>query len=60
MEIADNGFILAVPGAIHAELNTVLFWASLTTSLVVAFLFAFPLNRYLNQARQGSRLPPLA
>src|SRR5690349_17716041 len=46
MELADNGFILLVPGAIHAGLDTVLFWVSLVLSLGVAFIAAFPLNRY--------------
>ena len=47
MELADNGFILLVPGAISAGLDTSLFWASLLVSLVVAFAVAFPLNRWL-------------
>jgi len=47
MELADNGFILLVPGAISAGLNTVLFWTSLFISLVVAFAVAFPVNRWL-------------
>ncbi len=33
MEITDNGFILIVPGAIHAGLSTFLVWASLIISL---------------------------
>jgi len=53
MEITDNAFILAVPGAIHAELDSLLFWASLLISLVVAFCFAFPLNRYLIARGRG-------
>ncbi len=53
MEITDNAFILAVPGAIHAGLNTVLFWWSLALSFVVAFIFAFPLNRYLISKGKG-------
>lgn len=53
MELADNGFILAVPGAINAGLNSVLFWSSLLTSLVVAFMFAFPLNKYLIARGKG-------
>lgn len=53
MELADNGFILAVPGAIDAGLNTSLFWVSLAVSLVVAFLAAFPVNRYLIQRGKG-------
>jgi hypothetical protein len=47
MELMDNGFVLAVPGAIHAGLNTALFWWSLAVSLVVAFLVAWPVNRWL-------------
>jgi len=47
MEIVDNGFILAVPGAIHAGLNTPLFWISMALALVAAFIAAFPVNRYL-------------
>ncbi len=53
MEIADNAFILAVPGAISAGLNTALFWVSLIISLVVAFCAAFPLNRYLIARGKG-------
>ena len=53
MELADNGFILLIPGAIHAGLNTTLFWVSLFTSLIVAFVFAFPLNRYLIARGKG-------
>ena len=53
MELADNGFILAIPGAINAGLNTVLFWNSLLISLVVAFAVAFPLNKYLISRGKG-------
>jgi hypothetical protein len=53
MEIVDNGFILFIPGAIHAKLDSLLFWASLFTSLVIAFLAAFPLNRYLIERGKG-------
>ena len=47
MEIADNAFVLAVPGAIHAGLNTGLFWWSLLVSLAVAFTVAWPVNKWL-------------
>jgi len=47
MEIVDNGFILVVPGAIHAGLDTSLFWISMLFSLVAAFIAAFPVNKYL-------------
>lgn len=53
MELADNGFVLIVPGAIYAGLNTRLFWVSLAVSLVVAFAAAFPVNRYLISRGKG-------
>jgi len=53
MEIVDNGFILAVPGAIHANLDSLLFWWSLILSLVIAFGAAFPLNRWLIARGKG-------
>jgi hypothetical protein len=53
MESVDNGFVLAVPGAIHAGLGTPLFWWSLLLSLVLAFLVAFPLNRWLIARGKG-------
>lgn len=56
MELADNGFILVVPGAINAGLDTVLFWVSLVVSLAVAFVFAFPVNRYLIERGKGHAL----
>lgn len=53
MELADNGFILVVPGAINAGLNTSLFWISLAVSLIVAFAAAFPVNRFLIARGRG-------
>jgi hypothetical protein len=53
MELADNAFVLAVPGAISAGLNTSLFWVSLLVSLVVAFAVAYPVNRYLISRGKG-------
>ena len=53
MELADNGFVLLVPGAINAGLTTALFWISLIVSLGVAFIAAFPVNRYLIQQGKG-------
>lgn len=47
MEISDNAFILAVPGAIDATLTSPLFWVSLILSLAVAFVITVPVNRYL-------------
>lgn len=56
MELSDNGFVLLIPGAIYAGLNTVLFWTSLVASLIVAFAAAFPVNRYLIARGKGHAL----
>jgi hypothetical protein len=47
MEIVDNAVVLAIPGAMDAGLWDVLFWASLAVSLGLAFVAAFPVNRWL-------------
>ena len=47
MEIVDNAIMLVIPGAMDAGLATGLFWGSLALSLGVAWLVAFPLNRWL-------------
>ena len=47
MEIMDNAIVIAVPGAMAAGLTDGLFWGSLGLSLVVAFIVAFPVNRWL-------------
>jgi uncharacterized membrane protein YbjE (DUF340 family) len=53
MEITDNAFILIVPGAIDAGLGNSLFWWSLGVSLIIAFAFALPLNRWLIARGKG-------
>jgi hypothetical protein len=53
MEIVDNAFILAVPGAIAAGLGDVLFWWSLALSLVIAFALTVPVNRRLISRGRG-------
>lgn len=53
MELADNGIMMAVPGAMDAGLSNPLFWGALGFALVVAFAFAYPLNRYLIARGQG-------
>lgn len=47
MEIVDTAVVLAVPGAMAAGLTDLLFWASLAFALGVAFVVAFPVNRWL-------------
>ncbi|MFF0316690.1 DUF4396 domain-containing protein [Micromonospora sp. NPDC005252] len=53
MELLDNAFIVAVPGAMNAGLTSVLFWASLAGSLVVAFLLTTPVNRWMISRGKG-------
>ncbi len=47
MEIVDTIIILMIPGAVTAGLATGLFWISLAIALIVAFVFAVPVNYYL-------------
>lgn len=56
MEVVDNAVVTAIPGAMNAGLVNPLFWATLPLSLVVAFLAAFPVNRYLLQRGKGHAL----
>ena len=53
MEIMDNATVLAVPGAMDAGLGSWLFWASLTASLLVAFVVTVPVNRALIARGKG-------
>ena len=53
MEIVDNAFILAIPGAIAAGLEEALFWWSLSLSLVIAFVLTVPVNRWLIARGRG-------
>jgi hypothetical protein len=53
MEIVDNGVILVIPGATDAGLGDILFWGSLALSLAVAWVAAFPVNRWLIARGRG-------
>ena len=53
MEIADNAFILAIPGAMEAGLASVLFWATLAAALAIAFVLTVPVNRWLIARGRG-------
>ena len=53
MEIVDNAIMLAIPGAMDAGLDSVLFWASLAFALAIAALAAFPVNRWLIARGRG-------
>ena len=53
MEIVDNAIMLLVPGAMEAGPTSLLFWGSLAFALAVAFVAAFPVNRYLIARGKG-------
>ncbi len=53
MEIVDNLIIVVIPGAMDAGLGSLLFWGSLALALAVAFVAAFPVNRYLISRGKG-------
>jgi hypothetical protein len=56
METVDNAFVVLVPGALAAGLVDGLFWWSLALSLVLAFMAAFPVNRWLIARGRGHAL----
>ncbi len=47
MEIVDNAVILLIPGAMDAGLASFLFWGALFVALAIAWVAAFPVNRWL-------------
>lgn len=53
MELVDNGFVLAVPGAMNATLTDPVFWVSLIVALALAFAVATPVNRWLIARGRG-------
>jgi uncharacterized protein DUF4396 len=53
MEIVDNAVVLLIPGAMDAGLDELLFWASLAFALAVAFVAAYPVNRWLIARGRG-------
>ena len=56
MEIVDNAMMLAIPGAMEAGLGDPLFWGALASSLLIAGVAAFPLNRFLIRRGKGHAL----
>jgi hypothetical protein len=53
MEIVDNLVVLVIPGAMDAGLGDALFWWSLALALAVAWVAAFPVNRWLIARGRG-------
>ena len=53
MEVVDNAFMVAVPGAMEAGLTSWLFWGALAASLAIAFVLTVPVNRWLISRGRG-------
>lgn len=53
MELIDNSVMLLIPGAMTATLQDWLFWTSLITSLILAFLITTPVNKWLMSRGKG-------
>ena len=53
MEITDNAVLLLIPGAMEAGLDDPLFWGSLAFALAVAWVAAYPFNRWLISKGRG-------
>ena len=53
MEVVDNAFVLAIPGAMDAAITDLLFWGSLGVALALAGVVAYPVNRWLIARGRG-------
>ena len=53
MEIVDNAFIVAIPGAMEAGLDSALFWSTLAAALAIAFVVTVPVNGWLIARGRG-------
>ena len=53
MEVVDNAIMLVIPGAMDAGLGDGRFWGSLALALAVAWVAAFPVNRWLIAQGRG-------
>ncbi len=47
MEVVDNAIMMLIPGAMDAGLGDALFWGSMAVALAIAWVAAFPVNRWL-------------
>ena len=56
MEIVDNSVMAIIPGAMEAGLTNPIFWLSMMLALSVAYVAAFPVNRFLLRRGKGHAL----
>lgn len=56
MELVDNAVMAAIPGAMSAGIVDPLFWISMPLALGVAYIAAYPVNRYLLTKGKGHAL----
>ena len=56
METVDNLVMAIIPGAMDAGLVNPIFWLGMMIALTVAFIAAFPVNRYLIDNGKGHAL----
>jgi hypothetical protein len=56
MEVVDNAVMALIPGAMNAGQVNVLFWVGMMISLSVAFVAAYPVNRWLLARGKGHAL----
>lgn len=56
MELVDNAVMATIPGAMDAGLVNPVFWSSMMLALTVAFMAAYPVNRWLLARGKGHAL----
>lgn len=56
MEVVDNAVMAIIPGALHSGIVNPIFWLSMSLALFVAFLAAYPVNKYQLKKGKGHSL----
>lgn len=56
MELVDNAVMAIIPGAMAAGIVDPLFWISMPFALTIAYMAAYPVNRYLLTKGKGHAL----
>lgn len=56
MEVIDNAFVAAIPGALDAGVGDPLLWGSIAAGFAIAFPFAFWANRHMIARGKGHAL----